>query len=344
MNPAVSIILPCYQVGGTLGDCLDSLLAQTLQAIEIICVDDGSTDQTPHVLAAYAHKDSRVRVITQGQNAGVSGARNLGIEGAQGDYIGFCDGDDWAEPGMYQALYEAAQGADAQVVFCGVVKEYPAGPRRVLLPWEEGQVMDATGIRRVVVPAMIALPRDSEDLPVSGYTPRTLFRRETLGRLRFNPGIRYAEDLLFIVQALLGAQRFAAVAGCYYHYRFHAGSATQRYMPGLGAQHEACHRALRETFRAAGLTASLAGPMAIRERKAILTQVVNLCLPGTPYPMPFARAKAIRRLIRGENCRTAFRGLSLKGLSPKLRLKFGLIQYRLALPLAVLYTYFYHAR
>lgn len=92
--PKVSVIIPVYNVEKYLGECLDSVVGQTLRDIEIICVDDGSTDGSPAMLSAYAARDGRIRIITQ-RNSGQSAARNAGMDEARGEYVYFLDSDDW---------------------------------------------------------------------------------------------------------------------------------------------------------------------------------------------------------------------------------------------------------
>lgn len=111
----VSVIVPVYNVERYLSRCLDSVLAQTERDIEAICVDDGSTDGSPAILAEYAAKDSRVRVITQA-NKGLSGARNSGLEVFTGDYVMFVDSDDWVPPYAAEVFLKAARESGASVV------------------------------------------------------------------------------------------------------------------------------------------------------------------------------------------------------------------------------------
>ena len=103
-NDIISVIIPVYNEEAHLTRCLESVLSQTYGNLEIITVDDGSTDRSPEILKEYAAKDKRIKIISK-ENGGASTARNMGIEAAEGSYIGFVDADDWAEEGMYEALY-----------------------------------------------------------------------------------------------------------------------------------------------------------------------------------------------------------------------------------------------
>lgn len=115
--PLVSIVVPVYNVEQYLGKCLDSLLSQTLKDIEVVCVDDCSTDSSLAILQEYAEKDRRIHVITSEVNGKQGAARNKGIRAARAEYIGFVDSDDWVAEHMYADLYEAAvkEGADIAV-------------------------------------------------------------------------------------------------------------------------------------------------------------------------------------------------------------------------------------
>ena len=116
--PLVSIIIPCYNVAGFMKKCLDTVCAQTLRDIEIICINDGSTDGTPDILREYEAADERIRIIDQ-PNAGVAAARNAGLDVACGKYIGFADPDDYVSPVMFQRLYLAAEQYGAELVCMG---------------------------------------------------------------------------------------------------------------------------------------------------------------------------------------------------------------------------------
>lgn len=118
MKTAVSVIVPCYNVAPYVDECMSGLAEQTLGPMEIICVDDGSTDGTLELLYRWREKDNRLRVISQ-SNAGVSAARNAGLDAAEGKYVGFVDPDDRVDRRMFSRLLGAAEKNDADVVVCG---------------------------------------------------------------------------------------------------------------------------------------------------------------------------------------------------------------------------------
>ena len=115
----VSIILPVYNTEKYLPKCLDSIQAQTLKEIEIICINDGSTDNSLNILKEYADRDSRFKIISQ-TNSGQSAARNKGLDFATGKYVGFVDSDDYIEPGMYEKLFKNATENKSDISLCSM--------------------------------------------------------------------------------------------------------------------------------------------------------------------------------------------------------------------------------
>ena len=115
----VSIIIPIYNMKKYLTKCLDSVIHQTLKDIEIICIDDGSTDNSLEILKAYAQKDPRIKVLTQ-ENQGQGAARNLGIDVAESEYVSFVDPDDWIEPDTYEYAYNTITETGADYVTWGM--------------------------------------------------------------------------------------------------------------------------------------------------------------------------------------------------------------------------------
>ena len=117
MQPKISVIIPVYNVEKYLGECLDSILAQTFQDFEIICVDDGSTDRSLDILQEYKRKDDRF-VIFQQRHAGAGAARNHGLKLAEGKYIQFLDSDDYFEPTLLEELYTRAEKFGSDLTVC----------------------------------------------------------------------------------------------------------------------------------------------------------------------------------------------------------------------------------
>lgn len=225
--PAVSVIVPAYNAEERLERCLDSLLRQSLAGLEIVVVDDGSVDGTAAICERYAREHACV-VHVQQANGGCSKARNAGLARARGEFVGFCDADDFAEPRMFERLHAAAleHGADLAVCryFIGAgtersnsnIEGFTAGahPREAIL---HGWLKPLAGL--------------GDASAVHGFVWTCLFRRSLLerGGIRFAESISMHEDALFIMDFLAHADRLAYVDEALYHYVHSPASLTSRY-------------------------------------------------------------------------------------------------------------------
>lgn len=126
MNGLISVVIPAYNIASWLPRCLDSVICQTYQNLEIIVIDDGSTDATSQILDDYANRDKRIIAVHQ-SNSGLVSVRNTGISMAHGEFIAFIDGDDAVEPDIYERLLNNARKYDADISHCGVAFCFPDG-------------------------------------------------------------------------------------------------------------------------------------------------------------------------------------------------------------------------
>ena len=115
MNPLISVIVPVYNVEDYLISCMDSIINQTLENIEVICINDGSTDESLKILKEYEKKDERVKVYSK-QNSGQGTARNFGLENAIGEYVLFVDSDDWIDIETCEILYDVAKSKELDLL------------------------------------------------------------------------------------------------------------------------------------------------------------------------------------------------------------------------------------
>ena len=118
-KPKISVIVPVYNVEKYIKKCLDTIISQTFSDIEIICVNDGSTDSSRKILEEYKNKDSRIIIIDK-KNGGLSSARNAGMKVAMGEYISFIDSDDWIEETMLEKLYNNMTTLNTDITICAV--------------------------------------------------------------------------------------------------------------------------------------------------------------------------------------------------------------------------------
>ncbi len=209
--PKVSVIIPVYNVEAYLRRCLDSVVGQTLRDMEIICVDDGSTDGSTEILREYAAKDSRVKVL-QHEHTNAGAARNAGMAVAAGEYLGFVDSDDWCEPTLFEKAYGRAKADDADVVLWGFrEREEPGGDVR--------REVTATLPRGVCAPCTGA---DLQDKVFScfNYAPwNRLVRADFVRRNRLEfQQLERSNDVAFGCLALAAASRISVVDGLPYNY------------------------------------------------------------------------------------------------------------------------------
>lgn len=244
MKPEISIIVPIYNVEQYLERCLKSLLEQTFHNIEMIAVNDGSTDSSLSILKEYAEKDWRIKIIDQ-PNGGVSAARNVGIKAANGNYIGFVDPDDWVDKEMYEALLTAAKESTADVVMCSYVREFGTHSKEKDFKVPEKLVyvnddVKSKVMRRLVGPINEEV-RNPELLDAWGTVWSKLYRANLLkdNEILFTDLsiIGTNEDSLFNIQALFYARRFLFLNKPFYHYwRSNNSSVTFGYKPNLMEQ------------------------------------------------------------------------------------------------------------
>lgn len=220
MKPKISIIVPVYKCENYLETMLQSLMLQTLQEIEIILVDDGSPDSSGDICDNYAKKDKRIVVIHQ-ENKGAGVARNAGLAIASGEYIGFCDSDDWIELDMYEKMYNQALLNNADIVRCNTISHESMGDRITWCPEYTNITLDSDFIKSRIIPLMIAPEKEGE------YNKRLLkgcvcciFRHFLL--TKFNiwfKDIRNGQDAIFTTEAMWFANSLVMMNEPFYHYR-----------------------------------------------------------------------------------------------------------------------------
>ena len=150
----ISIIVPVYNIEKYLPRCLDSLIGQSFLDIEIIIVDDGSTDGCYYICEEYGRKDPRIVVIHK-TNGGLVSARKVGMKAARGEYIAYVDGDDWIEPQMYEQMYQKMIEENVDIVMCGRFEDVADTSKKVFHGVKEGRYKKQE-LQKLVYPKMIS--------------------------------------------------------------------------------------------------------------------------------------------------------------------------------------------
>lgn len=243
-QPQVSIIVPVYNVQNYIERCLNSLVNQTFKDIEIITINDGSTDKSLELLNKYAKEDIRVSVIDLGDE-GVSYCRNLGIEKANGKYIMFVDSDDWIDSSMVEVMYKKAEENKLDLVMCSYIREFKDHSKEKIfnLPQEiiykEDKVKNEL-LRKLVGPIKEELS-NPEMLDALGTVWGKLYRADILkeNKIKFVDlkEIGSAEDTLFNIFTFNYLKKVMFLNKSMYHYwRDNPKSVTSQYNPKLKEQ------------------------------------------------------------------------------------------------------------
>jgi glycosyltransferase involved in cell wall biosynthesis len=201
MNDLISLIVPVYNEEKHLELCLDSLLNQSYENLEIICIDDGSTDNSPDILNDYMNNDSRITVLTQ-SNHGLSVSRNNGVARANGKYVLFVDADDWIEKDTIKMLYETAERNDSEIVLYNAIEEYTDRQRKRIYPLNNDNInwaefsFDYTFNKKLVLNTYLVV-----------WTK--FFKKSFLDKYDLHFKYRLFEDNLFHIQSMIYAKKLS---------------------------------------------------------------------------------------------------------------------------------------
>jgi glycosyltransferase involved in cell wall biosynthesis len=230
-SPDVSVVVPVYNKAPFLAACLESILAQTVTSLELICVDDGSTDGSSEIIDRFAANEC-VRVIRQERNRGAAVARNAGLDVARGEFVQFVDADDLLAPDALRVLSVAARTDGVEIVRGGIVGFRSSAP-------EADRVLDIPRARSGF------RPLDDESTWVPWWHTTYLFSRSllTANGLRY-PDLCSGEDPVFLAQVLTRATAMSAVSAVVYRHR----------LAPLAQKGRTTYRHLRDYLRHAELT------------------------------------------------------------------------------------------
>ena len=225
----ISVVVPVYNCAIYLEQCLESILNQTYSNLEVILIDDGSTDRSGEICDSYGIRDNRVKVVHQ-INAGAAATRNKGIKLATGDYLTFVDSDDWIDADMYEQMVETIESQDCDIAICDCVKE--KGNSSALythqLPYG---LYSRTENNLEQFYDQLLISKDFEySNMVSSYLLLIDLNKISRQKLKYPENIRYSEDLLFGARlGLLVNKVFYLKGYAPYHYRIHSDSVTQEH-------------------------------------------------------------------------------------------------------------------
>jgi len=220
-KPLISVVVPIYNIENYIRKCIESIQNQTYKKIEIILVDDGSTDLSGKICDEYALNDSRIKVIHK-KNGGLVSARKVGIENAEGMYATYVDGDDWIESDMYEKLLN--QIVDADIIISGKIRDYGDHSvyERNKIP--EG-IYNADDLKNIIYATMMYTGRFYER-GISPQIYQNLYVKEILlkNQLKVPDNINVGEDAACTYPTILDAKKIVVTSDCFYHYQIRADS------------------------------------------------------------------------------------------------------------------------
>lgn len=212
MDPVISIIVPFYNVASYLAQCIESIVQQSYTSLEIILVNDGSTDTSEQICKEFANRDNRIHVIHQ-KNAGAAAARNAGLDIATGEYLAFVDSDDWLEEGAFAYMLGELQGEHADIVQCSY--------RDIYVNRQADHICKASGC---TFDQVSYLARYTEDWTCSLLWDK-LYKRELFKNIRFETG-HVIDDEYFTYQGVMNSQKIICRDRIVYNYRIRKSSVT----------------------------------------------------------------------------------------------------------------------
>lgn len=216
-NPLVSVIVPIYKIDRYVGVCIESILNQTYNNLEIILVDDGSPDRCPEICDLYASKDSRIKVIHK-ENGGLVSARKAGLKVATGSYIGYVDGDDWVGPGFIHSLYCSIKESDADIAIAGFSRDLFNSTKNILNAIPSG-VYEGEALESVKKQMISYGPFYRHG--ITTYLWNKLFKREVIEpyQMAMDDRITIGEDAATVYPAIMASKKIVISDNCAYHYR-----------------------------------------------------------------------------------------------------------------------------
>lgn len=297
----ISIVVPVYNVERYLEDCVESLLRQTCQNIEIILVNDGSTDGSGAICRRYAEMDPRIICLEQ-ENAGPSDARNTGLQAATGEYVMFVDSDDLIPENICQIAAEKTEGYDV------VIFDHFLFTKSSDIPAESGSsrgVTDLTGYpEKDWIRAMLVAPGEIGGIRLNATSAwGKVYRRSFLQdyELLLTPGLNFAEDQIFNLQVYLHRPRIAHCDAVAYYYRYNNASIVHRYNPNFAQINERFYEELKNCLGDGELWASAQDPLAYRKLEGLLMLLTkDVFHPDNPKSAAEKKREFLEEVCREE--------------------------------------------
>lgn len=337
-NPKLSIIIPIYNAQTYLNECLNSIYNQTFKDFEVLLIDDGSTDNSKHIIETFTKKDSRFKYIYK-DNSGVSATRNLGIEKSTGKYVTFVDSDDWLDDCMYSEMIDKITNTNSEIALCSYVREYPHlnEQKKEILPFKDKTLFKDNEVRDIVLYEMLG-KKALHNTSIMGSVWRLVISRDFIinNDLKFREDTVIGEDLLFCIYALGVCNRLCIVNKHFYHYRFTQNSAMTKYRPNQWDIGYGFNKKFRNALNNLSFS-DLDELIAFDLIRAALCSCEMICKNENKDSF-FNKLKSISNICKTKDLETFINKIDFNKISSKDKLKINFLKYKQSLAIYLFYT------
>lgn len=335
MEPLISIIVPVYNASQFLPQCLNSILNQTYPNIEVICIDDGSTDDSSTILKKFQQDDSRIVLISQ-KNHGISYTRSIGLKAANGDYIMFVDSDDWIEPSTCADAIYTSETTNADIVFWSYLREYPdkSLPRKVCTtPYFSFDENACADLRRMLIGPCGQELSHPENLDSFSTLWGKLYRHNCICRANARfidlAQIGTSEDTFFNIQVFRHIRRAEYIDKYNYHYRKNHTSCTAVYKPELWTQWNRLYDLINIEIDTVPLHQALSNRIALN----LIGLGFNIASSKLPFPTQCAE---IKKILQSTRYHSAVSQLEISTMPPHWKIFFTFAKYKISWGVVIL--------
>lgn len=314
-NDLISIIIPVYNAKTDLSQCLESVMNQSYRNLEIICIDDGSTDGSSEILASYVKRDSRIRVITK-INEGISAARNTGHEYVRGNYIMYLDSDDWIDLNTCEIALKTIKDTDVDVVFWNYIREFSEKSKPQYIYGHDEIIFESDEdiqqlYRKFFGPYKHEL-KNPEKLDSIATVWGKLYRADIIleNKIKFvNTKEVGAEDLLFNIFVFRYVKKAVYLSACLNHYRkTNSTSFTQKYKKDFAQSLNNLYKHIEKHIQTNGYNNTYV--LALHNR--ICLNIIGNGMNILHADKTINKLKELKKILSSTNYRVARKDLTLK--------------------------------
>jgi glycosyltransferase EpsH len=326
-NITLSIVVPVYNSEKYLSKCLDTIINQTYKNIEILLIDDGSTDRSKEIIHSYMEKDPRI-IAFFCENKGVSSARNLGIKNSSGAYITFVDSDDWVDLNLYNEAIKKAEKNNCDIVLYSFTKEFNSSPKiNEVLPFKSEEILDKDRIYNDLILNLISYEDETKE-SIMGAIWRCVFKSDLIksNNICFDTDMHYAEDLIFCLNTFKLSNSIYILNKPFYHYRFSESSVTAAYKSNHFERQLLVYNKIKHVFNNS-IDESLNNRMNIMMLRYIINGITHVCNTDSTFAHKY---KLVKRILNDEKSKAIRKNYNIKTRKYKIfKYNFPLITFLL---------------